>query len=163
MVIAYSNREDITVTVSVDQDDIAKLTVGETAYVMISGYGNYEGSISEINPVSSFDSRTTVTYEVTVKLGEDAQTLSANLSATVIFGAVLPAGDVSGNGPGGQNFGDGEMPQMPEGFEDGEMPQMPEGFGDGEMPQMPEGSGDGEMPQMPQGAGNSGFPQSSEE
>ena len=172
MVIAYSNREDITVTVSVDQDDIARLTVGETAYVMISGYGNYEGSISEINPVSSSDSRTTVTYEVTVKLGEDAQTLSANLSATVIFGAELPAGDVSGNGPGGQNFGDGEMPegfgdgempQMPEGFEDGEMPQMPEGFEDGEMPQMPEGFGDGEMPQMPQGAGNSGFPQSSEE
>lgn len=175
MVIAYSNREDITVTVSVEQDDIAKLSVGETAQVMISGYGNYEGSISEINPVSSSDSRATVTYEVTVKLGEDAQTLSANLSATVIFGTELPIGDVSGNGPGGQDFGDGETPQMPEGFgdgetpqmpegfEDGEMPQMPEGFGNGEMPQMPEGFGDGETPQMPQGAGNSGFPQSSEE
>lgn len=86
MVAAYSNQEQVTVTVPVDQADIAALSVGDSASVTISGYGSYQGTITEINPVSSSDSRTSVTYNVTVLLNGDVSSLSANLTATVIFG-----------------------------------------------------------------------------
>ena len=85
-VIAYSNPEKITVSVAVSQDSIAQLSVGESAMVMISDYGNYNGVIESIDPVSSSDSRTSVTYTVEVALDGDVSDLSANLTATVIFG-----------------------------------------------------------------------------
>ena len=86
MVLAYSNPKEISVSVSVSQDDIAKLYVGETASVMISDYGNYNGVIETINPVSSSDSRTSVAYTVTVRLEGDVSGLEQNLTASVIFG-----------------------------------------------------------------------------
>lgn len=86
IVFAYSNPEKITVSVAVSQDSIAQLSVGESAMVMISDYGNYNGVIESINPVSSSDSRTSVTYTVEVALDGDVSDLSANLTATVIFG-----------------------------------------------------------------------------
>ena len=49
----YSNPEEMSVTVSVDQTDIAKLTVGEEAYVMTSGGSGYSGSIAAVYPVTS--------------------------------------------------------------------------------------------------------------
>lgn len=86
IVFAYSNPEKITVSVAVSQNSIAQLSVGESAMVMISDYGNYNGVIESINPVSSSDSRTSVTYTVEVALDGDVSDLSANLTATVIFG-----------------------------------------------------------------------------
>lgn len=91
VVFAYSNPKELTVTVSVDQADIAKLTVGDSAYVQSSGNGGFTGVITAIDPVSSSDSRTSVTYSVTVKITtEDEEnensSLSVNESVTVIFG-----------------------------------------------------------------------------
>lgn len=86
IVFAYSNPEKITVSVAVSQDSIAQLSVGESAMVMISDYGNYNGVIESIDPVSSSDSRTSVTYTVEAALDGDVSDLSANLTATVIFG-----------------------------------------------------------------------------
>lgn len=86
IVFAYSNPEKITASVAVSQDSIAQLSVGESAMVMISDYGNYNGVIESIDPVSSSDSRTSVTYTVEVALDGDVSDLSANLTATVIFG-----------------------------------------------------------------------------
>lgn len=86
MLFAYSNPDKITVSVAVSQDSIAKLSVGETATVMISDYGNYSGTIESINPIASSDSRTSVSYTVEVALEGDVSALSANLTATVVFG-----------------------------------------------------------------------------
>ena len=86
IIFAYSNPDKITVSVAVSQDSIAQLSVGESAMVMISDYGNYSGVIETINPVASSDSRTSVTYTVEVALDGDVSALSANLTATVIFG-----------------------------------------------------------------------------
>ena len=73
-------------TVSVDQSDIASLSVGDSA-VVVSGTKTYEGSITQINPVTASESRTSVTYHVTVTLAGDTQGLETNQSVTVIFGA----------------------------------------------------------------------------
>ena len=92
VVFVYSNPKELTVTVSVDQADIAKLTVGDSAYVQFSANGGFTGEITAIDPVSSSDSRTSVTYSVTVKIAtedeenENNSSLSANESVTVIFG-----------------------------------------------------------------------------
>ena len=92
VVFVYSNPRELTVTVSVDQADIAKLTVSDSAYVQSSANGGFTGEITAIDPVSSSDSRTSVTYSVTVKImtedeeNENSSSLSANESVTVIFG-----------------------------------------------------------------------------
>lgn len=87
MVMAYSNPKEISVSVSVSQDDIAKLYVGESANVTISEHGSYNGVIEMINPVSSSDSRTSVAYSVTVRLEGDVSGLEQNLTANVVFGS----------------------------------------------------------------------------
>ncbi len=88
LVIAYSNPETVTITAQVDQSDIAGISIGEEAYVMVSGYGNYEGSVTMLNPVTQADSRTSVTYQVTVTLSGDVSDLTSNLTAYVYFGDV---------------------------------------------------------------------------
>ena len=85
-VFIYSNPEEISVTVSVDQSDIASLSVGDSA-VVVSGTQTYKGSITQINPVTPSESRAIVTYHVTVTLAGDTQGLETNQSVTVIFGA----------------------------------------------------------------------------
>ena len=86
MVLAYSNPETVTVTASVEQEDIASIEIGEEAVVAISDYGNFDGTVSSINPVSASSSRSSVTYSVVVELTGDVSELSQNLSASVYFG-----------------------------------------------------------------------------
>lgn len=135
MLFAYSNPAEITVSVSVSQDDIAELTVGDSATIMITDVGNYTGTIKTINPIASSDSRSSVSYTVELSVDGDVSGIEANLTATVIFGEFeMPQGMPEG----------GEMPEgMPDGGEMPEGAEMP-----GEMPQgMPEGA------EMPQGNG----------
>jgi len=113
VVLAYSNPNEISVSVSVSQDDIAKLYVGEAANVMISDYGNFSGVIETINPTSSSDSRTSVAYTVTVRLEGDVSGLDSNLTASVVFGTQAHMNDLSETigekeGKDGQSEKDGE-------------------------------------------------------
>ena len=167
VVFVYSNPKELTVTVSVDQSDIAKLTVGDSAYVQSSAGSGYTGVITAIDPVSSSDSCTSVTYSVTVQVNveDEEDSLSANESVTVVFGMTEEEieqlqqsmqgrpGDVSGGdampqgGPGGEKPENGEMPEGAPG--NGEVPEnggMPEGVpGSGEVPEnggMPKGGSD---------------------
>lgn len=113
LVIAYSNPETVSITAQVDQNDIARISIGEQAYVMISEYGSYEGIVTTINPVTQAESRTSVTYEVTVTLTGDVQGLTSNLTAYVYFGDEIPTeGDFTppegdGNGDFAPPEGDG--------------------------------------------------------
>ena len=88
VVFVYNNPKELTVTVSVDQSDITKLTVGDSAYVQSSAGSGYTGVITAIDPVSSSDSRTSVTYSVTVQINveDEEDSLSANESVIVVFG-----------------------------------------------------------------------------
>ena len=152
-VFVYSNPKELTVTVSVDQSDIAKLTVGDSAYVQSSAGSGYTGVITAIDPVSSSSSRTSVTYSVTVRINveDEEDSLSANESVTVVFGMTEEeieqlqqrqsmqgrSGDVSdGNVSGGD-----AMPQSGPGNR-----EKPQGdFGNGEKPEG--GPGNREIPQ----------------
>ena len=167
VVFVYSNPKELTVSVSVDQSDIAKLTVGDSAYVQSSSGSGYTGVITAIDPVSSSDSRTSVTYSVTVQITveDEENSLNANESVTVVFGMTEEEieqlqqsmqgrpGDVSGGdampqgGPGGEKPENGEMPEgAPGNGEVSENGGMPEGVpGSGEVPEnggMPKGGSD---------------------
>jgi len=85
-IFMYTNPEEMTVSVSVDQSDVAKIKVGESVSVQSAEYGSFPGIVAEINPVSSSDSRTNVTYSVTVALQGDVGKLKTNETVTVIFG-----------------------------------------------------------------------------
>lgn len=103
MIFAYSNPEQISVSMSVSQEDIAKLYVGEAASVVIADAGTYSGVIETINPIASSNSRTAVSYTVIVNLQGDVSGLDANLIASVIFGenttpAVSSKDETSGQG-----------------------------------------------------------------
>ena len=161
VVFVYSNPKELTVTVSVDQSDIAKLTVGDSAYVQSSAGSGFTGVITAIDPVSSSSSRTSVTYSVTVQITveDEESSLSANESVTVVFGMTeeeIEQLQQSMQGRPGDVSGGDAMPQGGPG--NGEMPQ-----GDSDSSEMPHGGpGNGEKPEngeMPQGgSGNGEFP-----
>ena len=172
VVFVYSNPKELTVTVSVDQSDITKLTVGDSAYVQSSAGSGYTGVITAIDPVSSSSSRTSVTYSVTVQINveDEEDSLSANESVTVVFGMTeeeieqLQQRQSMQGRPNDVSDGDA-MPQGgPGGGEKLENGEMPEGApGNGEVPEnggMPEGvPGSGEVPEnggMPKGGSDNG-------
>ena len=142
LAIAYSNPETVTITAQVDQSDIAKISIGEEAYIMVSGYGNYEGSVTMLNPVTQADSRTSVTYQVTVTLSGDVSNLTSNLTAYVYFGDVESMKNMQmpdTTAPDGEN---GEGFTIPDG-ENGEGFTMPDGENGGNFT-IPDGeSGEG--------------------
>lgn len=86
LIIAYSDPEKVSVTASVNQSDIAGISIGDIAYVVINEYGNYQGKVTMINPVTQAQSRSSVTYQVTVTLEGDVSALDSNLTAYVYFG-----------------------------------------------------------------------------
>lgn len=86
VVLAFNNPETISVAASVGQSDIASVSIGEDAVVMISGYGVFEATVTSFNPVSESSGGTSVTYTVNVELQGDCSDLESNLTAYVYFG-----------------------------------------------------------------------------
>lgn len=86
IIFMYSNPEEMTVTVSVGQGDIAGIGLEDSVYIQAGEYGGFEGTVVEVNPVSNSDSRTNVTYSVVVRFTGDTSAVPANESVTVVFG-----------------------------------------------------------------------------
>ncbi len=84
-VFTIRDSEEMTVMVSVDQADIAKLKVGDSAMIYSEDSGMSQGVIRAINPVSSSGNRSSITYNVTVELTGNYQNLSGNESVSVYF------------------------------------------------------------------------------
>lgn len=86
IIFMYSNPEEMTVTVSVAQEDIAGIGLEDSVYIQAGECGGFEGTVVEVNPVSDSDSRTNVTYSVVVRFTGDTSAVPANESVTVVFG-----------------------------------------------------------------------------
>lgn len=84
--LVYTDSSNVTVTVSVDQAYIAQLSVGDSATVVVSEAGTYQGEITSINPVSQSTSRSSIYYSVELTLSGDLSGVTSNLTATVMFG-----------------------------------------------------------------------------
>lgn len=86
-VAVYSDPGTVTVSVSVDQEQIAQVGIGDPVLAMIDGYGLYEGKVTSFDPVTQSQSRSRAEYTVTVTLdGTEGEELEANLTAYVYFG-----------------------------------------------------------------------------
>ena len=171
-VFVYRDSSAMTVTVSVDQSNIAEITPGENAVVMSQSGVTMDGIVKSVNPISTSEGRNNVTYSVTVEL-DGAGALGSNESVTVIFGTTakeLTGGSNAGFSGDGQE-GTGERnsegrPERPEGIPgnwSGEMPEgMPEGMPgnwSGEMPEGMPGNWSGEMPEGMPGNWSGGMPE----
>ncbi len=82
--LMISNYDEMTVTVSVDQADIAKISVGDSAVIYSEDNGMAEGVVKSINPVSGSSGSSNVTYSVTVEMEETSQ-FGNNESVYVYF------------------------------------------------------------------------------
>lgn len=100
IVFVYSNPEEMTVTVSVNQTDIAGIALEDKVYIQTEEHGALEGVVTKIDPVSGSDSRTDVTYSVVVKFTDGPGEVSANESVVAIFGMEeIPENDERGSMP----------------------------------------------------------------
>lgn len=155
VVFVYSNPEEMTVAVSVGQEDIAKIALGDEVYIQTGEYGGFEGIVEEIYPVSDSESRTNVTYSVVIRFTGDTTAVPANESVTVVFG--MDAEGIQNAISMWENSGKGGQPpegmELPEGTELPEGMELPEGTELPEGETLPRGSG------MPQGnrPGNRNF------
>lgn len=89
IIIAYSNRDLVTVSASVDQSDIASISVGDNAVAVSQEYGALEGSVTQLNPISDSGGRANVTYSVEVTLEAGETEIEANRTVTIYFGMDL--------------------------------------------------------------------------
>jgi len=129
----YSDLTDVTVSVSVDQSDIAKLAVGDTAVCYASSTGLLSGTIKSISPVTQSTSISSVTYSVTVKIDSDENSdISSNTTVTVLFGVDMAAASGMNLSSSQGTSENGGMPDM-SGFDFSNMPDM-SNFGGGSMP-----------------------------
>lgn len=110
-IFMYSNTEEITVSVSVDQSDIARIALDDRVYIISNTFGSFEGTVTEINPISDSESRTNVTYTVVVQFSGSGSNIGANESVSVIFGMEMPEGGME-MPEGGMEMPEGGM-QMP--------------------------------------------------
>lgn len=89
IIIAYSNRDLVTVSASVDQSDIASISVGDNAVAVSQEYGALEGTVTQLNPISGSGGRANVTYSVEVTLEAGETEIEANRTVTIYFGMDL--------------------------------------------------------------------------
>ena len=85
-IYTMTNPEEMTVTVSVDQDNIAAVSVGDEVMVMSEESGMYTGTVQSVNPISSSSSQSSVTYSVQVLMTGNYQSLGNSETVTVYFG-----------------------------------------------------------------------------
>lgn len=89
IIMAYSNRDLVTVSASVDQSDIASISVGDNAVAVSQEYGALEGTVTQLNPISGSGGRANVTYSVEVTLEAGETEIEANRTVTIYFGMDL--------------------------------------------------------------------------
>lgn len=86
--VSYYDTSVITISVEVPQEDIAKIAVGDSVSVMIANNRreNMQGTVTSIaSSATTGGSVSNVTYAVEISVDNTEGTLSAGLSATVVF------------------------------------------------------------------------------
>lgn len=83
----YQDSSVMNIALSISQEDIASIRVGDTAQVMLSSVqGGLEGTVSSIGMASSSESVSTVTYPVIVTVENASGSITSDETAVVSFG-----------------------------------------------------------------------------
>ena len=85
-IMELNNYEDITVEVSVDDDDMKSVSVGDDVKVSFSAFpdGNFSGTVSDIGD-ATIDSNSDISYAVTITIDGDVSGLYGGMSGEVTF------------------------------------------------------------------------------
>lgn len=97
----YINSNDLTVTVSIAQEDISLVNVGDEAVVYVSGTGVYTGTVQKVASESESESVSNVTYDVTVAV-EEGSGLSGGSDVSVYFNMSVDSMQTGGMNKGSQ-------------------------------------------------------------
>ncbi len=84
--ITYSDAENVTMTVSVTQDDIANIAIGDEAQVSLDAYEDetFPAEVTAIETAASMGS-STVTYNVTVTFTDDVSRIYNGMTGEAAF------------------------------------------------------------------------------
>lgn len=85
-IVTFADTENVTMAVSVSQEDISQISVGDTVSVELTAYKNevFDGEVSSI-ATSSTAGSSTVNYEVTVRLTGDVSKVYADMTGEATF------------------------------------------------------------------------------
>lgn len=85
-VASFQNAEDVTISVSVNQEDIASIAVGDRVVIDLTAYEDtdFEGVVESISTSASSGS-STVNYTVTVLFTGDVTRVYADMTGTATF------------------------------------------------------------------------------
>lgn len=85
-VVTYADTENVTMTVSVSQEDISSVSVGQEVSVVLTAYKNetFSGEVDSI-ATSATAGSSTVNYEVTVRFTGDVSRVYADMTGEVDF------------------------------------------------------------------------------
>ena len=86
--VTYYETEKLTISVEIEQENIAKVAVGDTVSVIVSGNrrGNITGTVASVaSAATTGRSVSDVTYAVVIAIENENNMLSAGTSATVTF------------------------------------------------------------------------------
>ncbi len=85
-IVTFSDEDDVTITVSVTQEDIANVSTGDTVSIQLTAYENetFPGEVTSIS-TSAMPGSSTVNYEVTVKFTGDIGKVYSGMTGEVTF------------------------------------------------------------------------------
>ncbi len=86
VLVTFSDEDDITITVSVTQEDIGDISVGDPVSIELTAYENepFAGEVTGISTAAAVGS-STVNYEVTAAFTEDVQKVYSGMTGEVTF------------------------------------------------------------------------------
>lgn len=85
-IAVYKNASEVTMTVSVSQEDISAVTVGDTVEIALTAYEDktYEGQVKAVD-TSASSGTSTVSYDVTVVFTGDTSDVYQDMTGNVTF------------------------------------------------------------------------------
>lgn len=86
-ILTYANADQVTLTVSVDQEDIASVALNDEVNIAFTAYNGtaYKGVVTAISTSASSGNSSTVSYPVTVTVSGDVSALYAGMTGNVTF------------------------------------------------------------------------------
>lgn len=86
-IATYADAEAVNVTVSVSQEDISEIEVGDTVNIVFTAYEEetYHGTVTGFTTSESSSSSSTVSYDVTVNVTGDVSKIYEDMTANVTF------------------------------------------------------------------------------
>ena len=146
LLVTMNSREDVTMTVTIDEDDMSGIAVGTKANVVLTAFPEevFEAVVTEISEAQS-DRSGNATYEVTATLQGDLEKLYQSMTGEITFVTgqteeevlYVPKRAVTSNGEKSTvkvKTGNGEIVEreVVTGFTDGVNIEIREGLAEGE-------------------------------